>query len=82
MRFQFNWIHGAFHWVEEDSWSYFYNSSGPNEQVSFVFEWLAMQHEVASRRAPTVAAVAKPAKPSIHVRDKGKRKTLDRMEEE
>jgi len=31
MRVQFNWIHGAFHWVKEVSWRQCYNSSGPNE---------------------------------------------------
>jgi len=30
-RVQFNWIHGAFHWAEEDPWRYFYSFSRPNK---------------------------------------------------
>lgn len=42
-------------------------------------EWLAKQHEEASRRAPeeTIAIESK-----IPLHDKGKRKIFDRMEEE
>lgn len=81
MRFQFNWIHGTFHWAEEDSWRYFYHSSRPNEQVSFSIEWLAQQHEAAPRRTPTVVATKEAVEPSIPVWDKGKRMIFDRMEE-
>jgi len=81
-RVQFNWIHGASHWAEEDSWRYCYNSSKPNEQFGFTIEWLAQQHEVASWRAPALVATTEIAKPSIHVRDKGKRKIVDHIEEE
>jgi len=41
--------------------------------------------KAASRRASTivvVVAATKAAEPSIHMRDKGKRKIVDRMEEE
>lgn len=44
-------------------------------------EWLAKQHEVASERAPVPTTVVV-AKVSIPVCDKGKRKIVNRMEEE
>lgn len=79
MRVQFNWIHRACHWVEEDSWRYCYNSSRLNEPVGFVVEWLAKQCETGSRKAPKVAAVVEV---DIPVPDKGKRKIFYYMEEE
>lgn len=78
MRVQFNRIHRAFHWVEEDPWRYCYSFSIPNEWFSFIVEWLAKRHEATSQRAlaPAVAVVAEA---SIPVHDKGKRKILDCM---
>lgn len=80
MSVQFNWIYGAFHWVEEDLWRYCYIFSRPNEPVEFTMEWLAKQCETASWSALAVAVVV--AKLSILERDKGKRKIVDFMEEE
>ena len=83
MRVQFNWIHGACHWAEEDSWRYCYNSSRPNEQVGFSIESLAKQHEATPQWGPVVVAAAVEAvEPSIHVHEKGNRKIVDQMEEE
>lgn len=80
MKVQFNWIHGAFHWAEEDPWRYCYSFSKPNEQVDFIVEWLAKKHEAASQRAPAPAVVATEA--SIPVNKKGKWKIVNRIQEE
>lgn len=78
MRVQFNWVHGACHWAEEDAWRCCYNSSRLNEPFNFTVEWLAKQHEPTYQRAPEVATTVEV---KIPVRDKGKRKIFDRMEE-
>jgi len=69
MRVQFQWIHRACHWGEEDPWRYCYNFSRPNELVGITVEWLTKQHEATSRRAPTTTA----AEVKILACDKGKR---------
>lgn len=76
------WEYISFHWAEEDSWRYCYDSSRPNEHVGFAVYWLAKKYEVASQRAPVVAVVGEVVKPSILVREKWKRNIVDRMEEE
>lgn len=40
-RLHYPWIHRACHWLEEDPWRYFYNSSRFNEPIIIVVEWLA-----------------------------------------
>ena len=45
-------------------------------------EWLAKLHEAASWKAPVVIVEAVAAEASIPVRDKGKKKIVDHMEEE
>jgi len=81
MRVQFNSIHRAFLWAEEDPWRYFYSFYRSNEQVGFVVEWLPKQCEATSWRAlaPEVVAVVEV---SIPVCNKGKRKIVDDMEQE
>jgi len=82
MRVQLIWIHGVCHGAKEDSWRYFFNSSRPNEQVGFVIEWLAHQHEEASQITPIVATTIEIAEPSIPMCDKGKRNIVDYMDEQ
>ena len=79
MRVQFNWIHGAFHCAKEDPWRYCYSFYRPNEHVGFVLDGLSKQHGATSQRSPTPTVVVAA---SILVRGKGKRKIVDRMEEE
>lgn len=78
-RVQFNWIHRACHWVEENPWRYCYNSSRLNELVDFTVEWLVEQRATASRRALKATTVAEVNIPVCH---KGKRKVSHHMEEE
>jgi len=79
VRVQFNWIHGACHWVEEEPWRYCYSFSRPNDHVFFIVQWLVKQHEATSSRAPEQSTTIEE---NILVCDKGKRKIFDRMEEE
>ena len=81
VRVYYPWIHGACHWAKEDPWRYCCNSSRLKELVGFTVEWLVKQHEAAYRRAPA-PAIAVATEASILVCDKGKRKTVDDMEEE
>jgi len=47
----------ACHWAKEDPWRYCYNSSRLNEPFGLAVEWILKQREVASQRAPEVAAI-------------------------
>lgn len=77
MRVYYPWIHGACHWLEEDPWRYFCNSSRLNEAVSMVLEWLATLKVAAPQGATTIAT--KRNKPTP---DKGNRKIYESTEVE
>ena len=72
------WIYEACHWVEEDPWRYFYNSSRLSELVSMVEEWKATLQAVAPYEATTIMTVVS-NKPMQY---KGKRKIVKSAEAE
>lgn len=63
--------------AEEDPWRYCYNFCSPNEPFSFIVNWLAKQHEVASWKEPAVVVAVVAVEEIIPMHDKGKRNISD-----
>lgn len=71
-RVYYPWIHGAFHWANEDPWRYCYNHSKLNEPVNIATKWKASLQAITSHEATTIETISNKL-----MQDKGKRKIFE-----